>query len=530
MRRIFKLTVMILAVAALALSLSGCDELKEDVKELLAKPIEFECGEFAPSTEDLSLTVKAHELPLLDGFENLRSVDFNNSTCYAEIAAWIEAHPDIDVRCAVSLPNGDTVQLMVESLDLSGLSHQQAEAMAEAMNYLPKLREADLGEAAGTENDLRFEDLALLRASNPRVSFNSDDYRFIVLDRTVSLNDTEIDLSAIAPEDVPTAMNLVSMMPKLEFIELGKEGGSLRWEDILQFQRVFPDIKQHYEFSLYGQTFNVDVESMDFSFQTISDNGQALEKVLPYLMRCSYVDMDSCGISNERMAELQAQFPNTKLVWRVFFGYAYTLRTDEERLLASSVKRGGNLTPNDMADLKYCTDLKYLDLGHNITVTDLSFLSNLTKLEVVILAMNNFTDISPLANSHNIEYLELYTSKLESVEPLRNMTKLRHLNIGSTNVSDISPLYGLDLERLWIGCHTPVPAEQVAEMQALHPDCQIDTQVDDPSDGLWRYSKTDCWPWIRHERWVLLRQQMGHDDLDYNTKYNDERYMEHFGG
>lgn len=530
MRRIFKLTVIVLAIALLALCMSGCSEAKEEVKELLAKPIEFECGKFPPSTEELSITVKAHELPLLDGFEALKSVDFNNSECYEEIAAWAEAHPEVEVRCAVSLPNGDTVQLAVESLDISGLSHQQAEAMAKAMSHLPNLKTVDLGQSAGSENDLLFEDLALLKMHNPTVSFNAENYRFIVFGKTVSLNDTEIDLSAISPEQVPTAMNLVSLMPKLEFIELGKEGGSLRWEDILQFQRVFPDIKQHYEFSLYGQTFNIDVETMDFSFRTISDNGQALEKVLPYLMRCNYVDMDSCGISNERMAELQAKFPNTKLVWRVFFGYAYTLRTDEERLLASSVSRGGNLTPELLADLQYCTDLKYLDLGHNIKITDLSFLENLTKLEVVILAMNDFTDISPLANSHNIEYLELYTSKLESVEPLRNMTKLRHLNIGSTNVSDISPLYGLDLERLWIGCKTPVPAEQVAEMQALHPDCQIDTTVVDPSDGLWRYSKTDCWPWIRHERWVLLRQQMGHDDLDYNTKANDERYMAHFGG
>lgn len=530
MRRIFKLTILMLVIAALSLSLSGCGEIKEDVKELLAKPIEFECGKFAPSTEDLSITVKAYELPLLDGFENLKSVDFNNSSCYEEIAAWIELHPDVDVRCAVSLPNGDTVQLMIDSLDISGLSHQQVEAMAEAMSLLPKLREVDLGEAGGTENDLKLEDLTLLKEHNPKVRFNADRYSFAVFGQNISLNDTQLDLSAISPEDVPTAMSLVSMMPKLEFIELGKEGGSLRWEDILQFQRVFPDIEQHYEFSLYGQTFNIDVESMDFSFQTLSDNGEALRKVLPYLMRCSYVDMDSCGISNERMAELQAEFPNVKLVWRVFFGHAYTLRTDEERLLASSVSRGGNLNQDLLADLKYCTDLKYLDLGHNINITDLSFLSNLTKLEVVILAMNDFRDISPLANSHNIEYLELYTSELESVEPLRNMTKLRHLNIGSTNVSDISPLYGLDLERLWIGCHTPVPAEQVAEMQALHPECQIDTSVDDPSDGLWRYSKTDCWPWIRHERWVLLRQQMGHDDLDYNTKANDERYMAHFGG
>jgi len=529
MRAKLKAAVLLVLLLAVCLTMTGCDDVKEDIVNLFKKPIEFTCGKFHPTTEELSISVSAEEIPLLDGFEALRTVDFTDSRCYEEITAWADANPDVKVLCTVPMPDGSSVQLLTETLDLSGLSNDMLQPMSDAMKLLPRLKEVDLGKPSGTDKDLSFEDLAWLRADNPSLRIISEEYSFQVFGQTVSLNDTELDLSGIGSEDVQRALNLVSMMPMLEFIELGSEGGGLSWDDVLLFQQIFPEIEQHYGFSLYGQSFNIDVETMDFSFRSVEDNGKALEVVLPYLLRCNYVDMDSCGIANERMAELQAQFPNVKLVWRVFFGHAYTLRTDAERLLASKPSAGGNLSQRELADLRYCTDLKYLDIGHNMNVGDLSFLAPLTKLEVVVLAMNCFTDISPLANCPNLEYLELYTTNTVSVEPLRNLTKLKHLNIGETKVTDISPLYGLDLERLWIGAETYVPAEQVAEMRALHPDCVIDTTVTDPSDGAWRYGKTDCWPWVYHERYALLREQMGYDGPEYNFKWRDEKYTEHFG-
>lgn len=529
MRKLFRHAALVLMVLTMCLSLSGCDDFKEELKDVLAKPIEFACGKFPPSAEELSLTVNASELALLDGFENLRSVDFNNSTCYADIAAWAEAHPEIDVRCAVPLPNGDTVQMMVEKLDLSGLRPEQAAPMAEAMKLLPRLRQVDLGKSKGSAEDLTFDDLALLRAALPNVSFNCDAYAFYVLGQNVSLNDTELDLSAISSGDVDTALNLVSMMPKLEHIDLGQEGGSLKWEDVLRFQQIFPEIEQHYQFSLYGQTFNVDVEKMDFSFQPISDNGESLKKVLPYLIRCSYVDMDSCGISNERMAALQAEFPNVKLVWRVFFGPNYTLRTDAERLLASKPSAGGNLTAADLDAVRYCTDLKYFDVGHNLNIKHVDFLEPLTKLEIVILSMNDLENINGIRNSHNIEFLEVFHSKITDIECVRGMKSLRYLSIGNTLVTDISPVYDIPLVKLWIGCYTPVPAEQVAKMQELHPDCWIDTQVSGGGDGYWRYGNLNTWPWVFNDRYLLLRQQMGYDEQAYNFTWEDEKYMEHFG-
>jgi len=529
MRRKIKAIAIIVLLLSISLVITGCGRFKEDMKNLFKKPIEFSCGAFHPSTEELSISISAEEISLLDGFEGLSVVDFTNSTCYEEIAAWADSNSCVKVLCSVPLPNGDSVQLLAEKLDLSGLTHTLARPMAEALRQLPRLREVNLGKRSDEENSLLFEDLLWLKYLNPTVYFICDECVFNAFGQTISLRDIELDLSEINSSDTQLAMNLISMMPNLSTIEFGKDSKDLLLEDICRFQTVFSDIDINYEFTLYGKTFSINDEVIDLSFMAIEDRGEALREVLPYLPRCSYVDMDSCGISNEDMAKLQAEFPHVKLVWRVFFGHAYTLRTDAERLLASRPSVGGNLTAADLADLKYCTDLKYLDIGHNMNVGSLEFLAPLAKLEVVVLAMNSFTDLSPLANCHNIEYLEIYTTETLSVEPLRNLTKLKHLNIGNTRVSDISPLYGLDLDRLFIGATTPVPAEQVAVMQGLHPDCEINTVVSDPAEGSWRYGKTNCWPWIYHERYALLREQMGYDGLEYNFKWSDKRYMEHFG-
>ena len=289
---------------------------------------------------------------------------------------------------------------------------------------------------------------------------------------------------------------------------------------------------------MLGKTVNLKDEELDFSYTELPDKGAALRQVLPYMRNCRFVNMDSCGIANEDMAALQADFPDTKIVWRVFFGRTYTLRTDAEKVLASKPSIGGALCNEDLEVLKYCTDLKYVDLGHNLDLTSMEFASYLPKLEVLVIAMNYISDISPLANCPNLEYLELNSTQVSDLSPLSGLTNLRHLNIGNcTNVSDISPLYGLtELERLWIGCINPVPPEQVAEMQKRAPDCEINTETHDPTSGGWRvtgytelslmlYAETGWLQEVLHPRYELLRKQFGYVEQDYSFYYNDPTYL-----
>ena len=128
--------------------------------------------------------------------------------------------------------------------------------------------------------------------------------------------------------------------------------------------------------------------------------------------------------------------------------------------------------------LQYCTKVRYLDLGHNEGITDFSFIRNMPDLEVVIISMTGISDLSPFTECHNLLYMEAGNTRIGDLSPLAECKTLKHLNIGTNaNIRDISPLYDLDLKRLWIGSYTPVPGDQVAEMQERHPSCIINTSA-----------------------------------------------------
>jgi hypothetical protein len=294
-------------------------------------------------------------------------------------------------------------------------------------------------------------------------------------------------------------------------------------------QQACPEANIRYNFTLYGKEVELQNTQLNLSHIPVEDNGYALRQAMAHMPQLTYLDMDSCGVPNEDMAAIRDEFPNVKVVCRIWFGsnLNYSVRTDVERILASKSSVGGFVYGEYAEPLKYCTEVKYLDLGHNPLMTDISFVSYMPKLEVAILAMGGWSDASPLANCENLEYLEMQTTLCTDLSPLANLKNLRHLNIAyNFDLCDISPLYGLtELERLWIGCINPVPAEQVAQMQAAAPNCEINTEVYiDPTGGRWRYVDYNelAYFFILHPRYELLREQFGNYAPDaFSYYWND---------
>ena len=258
--------------------------------------------------------------------------------------------------------------------------------------------------------------------------------------------------------------------------------------------------------------------------------------MLPYMTRCTYLDMDSCGVGHEDMYAIRQAFPGVNVVWRVNF-LGYSVRTDAERILASRPSVAGELHDADVTVLKYCDGCRYLDLGHNESLTNIEFVRGMPNLEVAVIAMNPIRDLSPLADCPHLEYLETQTTSVTDLSPLANLKELRHLNICKLEgLTDISPLYNLpDLMRLWIGCVTPIPAEQVAKMQEIAPACEIDTSVFDPTTGNWRitgyikvslplYADAEFEQEVFHPRYYLLQEQFGYQDQDFAFARNDPLY------
>ncbi len=498
------------------------------------REIIFSAGSFPEDSTELCFVVQPQEFELLDYFTDLKSVDFSGSDCYEEIVTWENAHPDISVTYTLSFPTGAVADNRTETLDLSGIGSDSVEETARLLQYAPNIKSINLGEAA-PGSSLSSEEVAAIQAAAPKAKL---DYKIELLGDFVSLDVESIDLSTLSQENVAEACSALKCLTNLKSVILGsEETNDLSIDNIVQLENAAPGAVFDYSFTLYEQNLNTSDEKVSFSHIPMTDGGAAVRKILPMMKSCTYLDMDSCEVSNQDMASIREDFPDIKVVWRIWFGESYSVRTDVERILASKPSKGGTLDDGEVDVLKYCTDVKYMDLGHNEAITNLSFVNSMPNLEVFICAMNPISDISPLANCPKLEYLELNTTAVADLSPLSGLKELRHLNIANCeNVTDISPLYGLtELERLWIGSIDPVPAEQVEKMRECAPDCDINTETVDPTGGKWRlwgytelslarYAETGWLQEVLHPRYELLKKQFGYTDADFSFYWNDPLY------
>ena len=185
------------------------------------------------------------------------------------------------------------------------------------------------------------------------------------------------DMSGMSVAECEAAAEKLAMLPGLKNVKLGSEGGVQNWESLAQLRTLLPGVAFKYGFTLYGKECSLSDMSLNLSHIPVTDNGEALRKVMPLMSALNYVDMDTTGVSNQEMEKLRADFPDIKFVWRVWFGEHYSVRTDVQRILASKAAAGGPLTVSDVEALSCCHDVVFLDLGHNQQLTDISFVSQM---------------------------------------------------------------------------------------------------------------------------------------------------------
>ena len=381
---------------------------------------------------------------------------------------------------------------------------------------LPALQAADFSGSADEE------EIARWAMAHPEVEAY---YTLTLPDGTVLDSGTRsFDMSGKSPAECEALAAKLALLPGLRNVKLGAEGGQHNWESLRRLRALLPSTAFKYSFTLYGKQCDLSDMSINLSHIPVGDNGAALRKVIPLMSALNYVDMDSCGVSNQEMEKLRAEFPEIKFVWRVWFGEKYSVRTDVQRILASKASVGGMLYPSDVEALSCCHDVIFLDLGHNKQLTDISFVAQMPLLEVAILGMCDWSDATPLASCPELEYLEMFSTECTDLRPLAGLTKLEHLNIaGNPSLEDITPLYGLtQLKRLYLGSMNRVPWEQCEEFQKRVPNCEFDTSVyDDPTGGHWRWDSEGN----QVERYFALRKQFdNYDDEAYSFTWNDKLY------
>ena len=88
---------------------------------------------------------------------------------------------------------------------------------------------------------------------------------------------------------------------------------------------------------------------------------------------------------------------------------------------------------------------KLMIAGNNIN--NISILSDCTQIEHLHINDNKITDISPLSNHFKLQYFTAYNNNISSLKPLKKCSRLKFINICINKIKDF-PCFFYNLETL----------------------------------------------------------------------------------
>lgn len=455
--------ICLFCAAALCLTLLGCGKKKAviDPTEIITLPPPTETEAPTNPKEDietLTLVLSAGEIYTLNQYPNLKSVDLSGSTCYATILEYIQEHPKVEVTYTVDL-GGTSVSSKAKSVVLEPGSFSY-DILLENLQYLPNLATVSLPSV-----NLTPEQIDGILAAYPALTL---DYSVSLFGQNVALTTTELDLTGMGDDQMDEACEKLGMLTGLTDVNLSS---GLSMESVARLQDAAPNVTFHYSFTLFGKSLSTTDEEIIYKNQTIGNDGEAdLRRALAILDRCKRVVLDNCGFDYEVLAKVREDFrEGPKVVWRVYFGVdnRYTQLTDDDTLRAVY-----NVTDDTCGPMKYCEGVKYMDIGHNEYLTDLSFVSKMPDLEVMIASGSAVTELVGFENCKKLTWLELASClKLKNIDSLAGCESLQYLNICYTKVTSYEALDGLPLVRFV--CLSPkASAKEQKTFQEIHDGCR----------------------------------------------------------
>lgn len=440
------------------------------------------------------------ELPYFSKLESMTLTDAPLADA-AELAADLPSC-EITVLTGSSTCTFSSNSTALSLAGIEGLTHADVDRMLTA---LPQLQTIDLHDCSGTL------DAATLARTYPNVQFLSS---VSISGMEIETDVTELDLRGITIDDPEALLSVLPCFGRLETLDVRDTGLDLK--SLAAIKTALPHAALRWNGTVYGTQVSYDDTTLLLNGIPIHSLDE-IELALPLFENMERIEMCGCGVDNDTMAALRDAHPETKIVWTVKVGH-WNLRTDITRFATWITReRDGyiveaNNVPNHKSEqldnLRYCTDLVALDLGHNI-IRDISFVSSLKNLRYLILACNKITDITPLETLDKLIYVELFMNPITDLSPLSNMDTLLDLNLGSCRITDFSALYELDgLERLWVTDF--YLADKKAERQALEqalPNTEIVwVEVNDFTGYGWR----------AHDRYYDMREALGFKPYDRN--------------
>lgn len=428
-----------------------------------------------PTDTEVAMVVTADTIGELENYPALRKADLTGSTCYQELAAYAQAHPQVEVIYTVDLggatPGTDVTELTLDEYEY-GL-------LLENLRYLPALETVNFPKIQMTG-----EELGALRDAYPELEIR---YTLELLGEEVAWDCEELDLSAMTAEDMEAVTGALALLPKVGLAKLSDENGksNLTVEEVHALQEAAPDLMFDYTFELFGKKVSTMDERVEFKNKKIGDKKEPeLRQALDIMKGCQYMLLEHCYLSDEVLAQLREDYRGrTKIVWRIYFAKGGSCTTDRTVL-----RYVYNVTNSTVKQLKYCEDVEYIDFGHNEILSDWSWVANMPKLKAIIVSGSIIRDLTPFANCKELEFLELSNcGLLTDASPLAACESLKRLNISYTHIEDLSPLDDLDLE-CFVYVKPKASEEELERFEQLHPECLTQYKGNEYSYP-WRYDE-----------------------------------------
>ena len=158
-----------------------------------------------------------------------------------------------------------------------------------------------------------------------------------------------------------------------------------------------------------------------------------------------------------------------------------------------------DLLDDNCENLKYCEDVRFMDIGHNEWLDAVSFVAYMPKLEGIIVSGAPIKDLTPFENCKNLKFLEIaFCEYIEDLTPLAGCESLQMLNMSNTHALDLSPLDDLPLTHLVARTNpsgnSRISQEEQDRFIAQHPDCWSSFKGAQPYGVGWRYGEDELTP------------------------------------
>ena len=393
----------------------------------------FQGTAFSADTQSLRIrTLSPEDVEVLEDFPQLKTVIATDCRDYDNLLTLAQRLPECRVLYNVTLGeqsyHQDTVRAEIPDGEIA-----QAETL---IRYLPKLESILF-----TGKVPPLAELQALVSAHPQKSI---DWEVSILGMDLTSNTEVLDLTA---KDLSSGADVEAVLPYLPGTKtVILCGTAVPQEDILALRDAYPDVDFVWDLTIGNTTVRTDAEEIDISGNTMTP--EDIEALLPYFINLKKVVMCDCGIDNESMDALNRRHEDIKFVWSVYVG-SKRVRTDITSFIPFKLYVD-YFVEGELYNLRYCTDIVALDLGHQ-RISTCDFVAFMPNLKYLIIADTPIMDISPLANLENLVYLEMFLTYAQDYTPLLTLKNLKDLNLAWT-YGDYKIIAQMPwLERCWWG-------------------------------------------------------------------------------